>query len=172
MPATSFVLDDSPCWNDSPVWPIPSTNRSTPKPKKKRKPKPPRKPPRRELVIGSGVRSILIDRLEHAITTGRIDLMEDDGETPEVAITTGELGLLLVILLGEEYAAPVRAPALTRTAPGSASRIAEYSRRVENGEVLFAQGDSRADGIGRGLRIVQRANGTGPKIIGWMGDEE
>lgn len=43
----------------------------------------------------------LIDRLEAAVRAGVIDLHDDWSEVEEVAITGGELALLLRIVLGE-----------------------------------------------------------------------
>jgi hypothetical protein len=132
---------------------------------------PPPPPPEPVRVLHVNARTVLIDRLEEAVERNVIDLMADDGPADCVAVTTGELALLLLVLFPEEYDAPAGAAAATRTAPGSMSRVEEYARRVREGLALFARGDSRADGAGRGLKIEQRKNGTGPKVVGWCDDD-
>lgn len=195
MPAPSFVLTPSFDWS-APPDPAPlSAGRQSDRPTPAPKPRKPRVAPRDRLRVAKllaakpaarkrargrlpqNTLTVLIDRLEAAIAAGRIDLLADDGETPAVEITTGELSLLLAILLPEEW--PFLRPASqpTATAPGSKHRIQAYAARVAAGESLYHAYDAcpvRGDADGRlvaagklALAIVQRANGSGPRVLGW-----
>ena len=126
---------------------------------------PTRRHPRQ--LIQSTVRSILIDRIEAAVRSGVIDLHDDPAPTAAIAITTGELARLLEILLPEEYAGPTGQGPPTATAPGSAERIAVYAARRALGQAIANPRDRRADGAGQGVRVVQRSNGSGPRVVGW-----
>jgi hypothetical protein len=134
-------------------------------------PPPPKRPrPRhRRRTLRPSTLTVLIDRIEAALEGDQIDLLSDDAEADQIAITTGELALLLTILFPEEFPPGERRKPRkgTATAPGSEARIAEYAARRAAGLYLYAQGDARADGPGRGVVIVQRANGSGVKVVGW-----
>lgn len=114
------------------------------------------------------------DRVEAAVQDGRIDLLDDDGPTPRLEITTGELGLLLHILMPDEYPAPRPRPRATPTAPGSAARVEAYAKRVAAGEDLWnpldpeaVRDDRRAlAGLLRGGRSAQ---GADLSVSGWAG---
>lgn len=118
--------------------------------------------------------AVLVERMERAVARGQIDLAPDAEPVEELCITAGEYALLLRILSPEEYVRPERPPArATDTAPGSEERIEAYRRRVERGEALYAPGDATAHGAHeRGLRIEQRGNGTGVRVVGWADDDE
>lgn len=125
-----------------------------------------RRPPVRQL--GEEVCTIIAGRLERAIRSGRIDL-------PKAA-------LFLAIVLCEESPELDDPDEPTDTPPGSEERIEVYAERMERGEELYHPKDAdptHLDGHGRlidaaprGLRIVQRGNGTGPQVVGWDDDEE
>ncbi len=169
MPAT-FVPDVEFVWpprprTAPPARPAPAAARC----RKKKFPKPPAP------AFTSQCRTVLIDRLEAAVEVGTIDLHDDFEPCDQLAITGGEYALLLRLLFPEEYAEPsdVRAPAPTLTAPGSAGRIAEYAERVARGERTYSPGDATAHrAADRGLRIEQRRNGSGVKVVGWDDDED
>lgn len=136
--------------------------------------KPPRKPKRcRSTRLSKHCCAVLVARVESAVRRGLIDLAPDDEPVEELCITAGEYALLLRILSPEEYVRPERPPArATDTAPGSEERIEAYRRRVERGEALYAPGDATAHGAHeRGLKIEQRGNGTGVRVVGWADDE-
>lgn len=182
MPASSFVL--APSF----VWPPPPPPAEVRAPALRAKPrdrarvakllrgtKPRRKRSRGRL--SQQVLTTMIDRLEVAVAAGRIDLHDDATEESSIAITTGELALLLQILFPEEWPALAPASRGVSTAPGSAARIADYAARASTGEKLYHPLDAcpvRGDVDGRlvaasrlALLIVQRANGSGPKVEGW-----
>lgn len=185
MPAASFQLAPTFTWPAEPA-PVPAPppkarpGRVTPRDRARVAKLLAGKPGRRKRTRGrlpQATLTVLVDRLEAAIDAGRIDLLGDDGHTPAVEITTGELALLLSILLPEEWPLLTVAAAPTATAPGSKHRIATYAARVEAGESLYHGYDAcpvRGDADGRlvaagklALAIVQRANGSGPRVLGW-----
>jgi hypothetical protein len=141
-----------------------------PRPKRNRaKPKPSAPKPRSgSKRLTPQIRTTLCDRLEAAIESGLIELCDEDMPCESLDFTLNEIALLMRILLPEEYVAPERTPEATGTAPGTAERIAAYAGRVARGESLTAKGDATATGVhARGLKIVQRTNGSGPRIVGW-----
>jgi hypothetical protein len=158
MPVTSFVH-------------VPDVELGGRAPRPRRpKPKPRTTPPR---LLTPQVRTLLLDRTEQAIEAGRIAINPDDLECEQLDLTLAELGLLYAILFPEEYLAPpLPAAAPSGTAPGSAARIEEYARRAAAGQALYHPADATAHGAhDRGLRIAQRANGSGVRVEGWQGEE-
>jgi hypothetical protein len=141
--------------------------RTRARPKKKS----PKKKGNSARVLTSQVRTVLIDRIEAAIDCGRVGINPEDMASESLDFTLAELALLLRILLPEEYLDPSegRGPASpTRTAPGSAERIAEYAARAAAGRAITVAGDATAHGAhDRGLAISQRRNGSGVRVVGW-----
>lgn len=139
---------------------------AAPRPTPRRKPAPDRRPSQRAAMV------VLRDRLEAAIQAGLIDPVPDDGPTPRLEITTGELALLLHILMPDEYPADPPKPRATATAPGSAKRVEEYARRVAAGQALWNPLDPEAvrddrrglEGLLRGGRSAQ---GADLSVTGW-----
>lgn len=134
----------------------------------------PRKPRRKgdsARVLAPQVRSVLDDRISAAIDRGAIVISACDMPCDFLEFTLAELAELLRVLLPEEYVDPSEGrapPEPTRTAPGSAERIAEYAARVAARRAITAAGDARAEGAHeRGLAIRQRANGSGVQVVGW-----
>lgn len=118
-------------------------------------------------------RTVLIDRLERAVERGLIDLADDHEHCDELCVTAGEYALLLRLLFPEEYLRPERCDSATDTAPGSADRIETYRQRAARGEQLYHAADATAHKAhDRGLKITQRANGTGAKVLGWAESDE
>jgi hypothetical protein len=178
MPVTSFVLTPSFDWTLSPARAPgkPPGTRCRPEPKRKKaKAKKAKIKPAAKL--SPQCRSVLIDRLEAATLDGRIELCDEDMPCEALDFTLAELAFLLErVLFPEEYRDPTAArvpPPPTATPPGSAARIAEYAARVTRGQPTFAVTDARADRAhDPGLRIEQRRNGSGVKVVGWAEDEE
>lgn len=138
------------------------------------------KKPRRRRGIGRlsvGMLSVLLDRIEAGMETGRLDVMDDPVSADSVSITMAELIVLFEVLFPEDWPRLVPAAMATGTAPGTDSRLAVYRERSRNGEQLYHVRDScpvRGDVDGRlvaagrlALAIRDRGNGTGPKVLGW-----
>lgn len=114
-------------------------------------------------VFNEEMSSLIVDRLESALISGRITL-------PIAA-------LFLDIVTPEE--SPPLAPAATptTTAPGSEARVAVYAARAQRSETLYHPADAdplRHDLNGqllkaerRGLLCIERDNGSGPQVLGW-----
>ncbi len=178
MPATS-VTSFIPCAVGEWIG-FASSKPAAPKkltPGRKGKPKPNHKPKRKKAKrFTPQRRAVLIDRLEAAIESGLIDLNDEDMPCESLDFTLAELALLMRIFLPEEYIDPSEAnprPPATRTAPGSAERIAEYAFRLAQKRALFTAGDATAHKAhDPGLRIEQRGNGTGVKVVGWADERD
>jgi hypothetical protein len=108
---------------------------------------------------------VLSARLGAAIDRGQLEVTSLDGR---LVLGTVPLADLLTVLLPEEFPSdrPV-AKTPTDTAPGSDFRIDAYAVRVNRKQAIFHPRDARADGPGRGLKITQRSNGSGVKVLGW-----
>ncbi len=163
MPVTSFVAD--PVFDRAlPPALAPGKRCRRPRAKPKRAPMPPQ------------CRSVLIDRIEAATLDGRIELCDEEMPCESLDFTLEELAFLLRLLFPEEYRDPHAGRALppaTATAPGSAERIAEYAWRVAQRRAVTVAGDARADRAhDRGLKIEQRKNGSGVKVVGWADEDE
>jgi len=142
-------------------------SRKKPRPKK-RAAKKPKKPAAK---LSPQCASIIDDRIEAAIEAGLIVVCDEDMPCEALDVTIAELALWQRILNPEAYADPSegRKPAkASGTAPGSADRIAEYAFRVAQRRTVTVKGDATAHGAhDRGLKVVQRANGSGVKVVGW-----
>lgn len=148
---------------------------SAPKRRRKPKRKPAPKPKRcRVARLSPQCCAVLVDRMERAVERGQIDLAPDAEPVEELCLTVGEYALLLRLLSPEEYVRPerpVRRP--TTTAPGSEDRIEAYRQRAARGEQLYHAADATAHRAHeRGLRIEQRGNGTGVRVLGWADEGE
>lgn len=87
-------------------------------------------------------RALLLHRIEAAIQSGQFDIYDDWDETEHIAITGGELVLLLRLLFPEDYFSPPRAAEPTTTAPGSPARALVMADRISRGQSAFHPGDS------------------------------
>lgn len=110
-----------------------------------------------------------MDRIEAAIERGLIQHCPDEMPCEFLDFTTAELAKLYEILLPEEFFEPKKARRATRdTAPASPERIAVYAERQAAGQSITAAGDVgavRRDG--KQLRIAERKNGSGVRVVGW-----
>lgn len=118
--------------------------------------------------------AVFVDRMERAVDCGIFDLAPDTEPVDSICLTMGEYALLMRLLSPEEYVRPerpVRKP--TATAPGSEDRIEAYRQRAARGEQLYHDDDATAHRAHeRGLRIEQRGNGTGVRVLGWADEGE
>ncbi len=87
-------------------------------------------------------RALLLHRIEAAIQSGQVDIYNDWKPTEEIAITGGELVLLLRLLFPEDYFSPPLASEPTTTAPGSAARALIMADRISRGQSAFHPGDA------------------------------
>ncbi len=122
------------------------------------------------------VLDMLLDRVEIAVETGRLELVEQPADVPLAAgpaLDTITYGELLAVLFAEEYEpAPPGPP--TDTAPKSDERIAAYQRRARLGQPVKHAGDATPGLRNDRLAITgsRSANGAGWDVHGWHVEEE
>jgi hypothetical protein len=124
--------------------------------------------------LGHTVLAELLRRVDAAEAEGLIDFAPDDEPVDAVCITMGEFALLMRVLMPEEYVRPERPVSEpTGTPPGTLARLDVYRQRAARGEQLYHANDATAHKAhDRGLRMEQRGNGTGVKVIGWADEGE
>jgi hypothetical protein len=158
MPATSAF---TPCVLFD--WPVPAPVPAPAPPRRKKKKR------KRNAVVPASIRSVMVERLEHAVECELIALCDEDMPCDSLDFTLAEYALLLRILIPEEYEGPTRKPLkrASDTAPASADRIAAYAERRDQGRPLWHPGDPGAVSGGRQLVEVERRNGSGRQVVGW-----
>lgn len=115
------------------------------------------------------VRALIVERLRTAEEQGVLKVLYECRAEPEesVEVTDGELARLLIVMLSEDFAWGRPAPARpTQEPPGSDGKVRAMAERYAKGEALYADGDADLEGA----VIVERANGSGKKVVGRAAD--
>ncbi len=111
--------------------------------------------------------TLFADRISAAVESGIIDVDWDDWQEDGIAITAGELAMILHVLLPEEHPQLQSPAAPTHAAPGTAKKIAEMQMRLAAGESLWHRADCGGMERARGtiLRGGSGAVKNGVKMI-------
>lgn len=126
------------------------------------------------LSVSRRILELLIDRVESAVETGRLELVEDAGDVALAygpAIHTAAYGELLAVLFEEEYRANPAPVTPTATAPKTSARLAIYAARRQAGQPIRSRLDT-VPGRDEKLALSGAANrnGSGVRITGWSHD--
>lgn len=131
--------------------------------------------PKRRAGLTRRVLNLLIDRVESAVESGRLELVEHAGDVALAAgpaVHTAAYGELLAVLFAEDYTVRPPTGIASVAAPLTPERIAAYRSRAIRGEPIKRTGDL-VPGRVETLALAGGANrnGSGVRITGWQHDE-